>query len=174
MRLGVPFVRPLQRKVEPGIRLVTKAFVILLNLRHEAPTASGQRFDQHVEAIRQIIVGDVLETPAVPMFLRDEMILGVVAGESATEARDVGQIVEDDVENTVFGKHPARLEARIHLPAQYVVDLRFMEQKKLLHAQILPGNGSIVAGNAAATSPRGIVFLSSCSCFRALSYLIRT
>ena len=54
------------------------------------------------------------------------------------------------------------------------VDLRFMEQNKLLHAQSLPGNGSIAAGNAAAPSPRGIVFLSSCSCFRALSYLIRT
>ena len=104
----------------------------------------------------------------------NQTIPGIVARRLATEARDIGQIVKDDVEKTILGNRPARFEARIYLPAQYFVDLRFMEQKKLLHAYALPGSGSIFAGNAAVASPRGIVFLSSCSCFRALSYLIRT
>jgi hypothetical protein len=62
------------------------------------------------------------------------VILAVCGRELATEARNVGQVVEDNVENTVFGEHPARLEARIHFLARYIADLRFVQQKKLLHA----------------------------------------
>jgi hypothetical protein len=54
-------------------------------------------------------------------------------------------------------------------PLLYFRDLCFLEQKKLLHTHVFPGNGSMVVGNSSAPAPRGIVFLNSFSCARALS-----
>jgi len=54
-------------------------------------------------------------------------------------------------------------------PLLYFRDLCFLEQKKLLHSQVFPVNGSMVVGNSSAPAPRGYVFLNSFSCARALS-----
>ena len=85
------------------------------------------------------------------------------------EACDVGKVVENHVKNLAFGNYSACLQTRTHLPSEYFRDLRFLERKKLLQAQFLPGNGSMVVGNSSAPAPRGFVFLSSRSCARALS-----
>ena len=103
------------------------------------------------------------------MLLPNQPILARLRQQPFVEACDVREVVENHVKKPVFGNYSACLQTRIHLPSQYFRDLCFLEQKKLLHAQVLPGNGSMVAGNSSAPAPSGFVFLSSFSCARALS-----
>src|SRR5215472_12696518 len=103
------------------------------------------------------------------MLLPNHAILVGVRRQLIVEACDVGHVIKNHVKKTVFSKYSAGLKTAVHLSAQYFCDLLFLEQKKLLHAQILPGSDSMVLGNGSAPAPRGIVFLTSFSRARALS-----
>lgn len=116
-----------------------------------------------------MIVSNVLKAALVAMLLPNHPILAGVRCQLIVKACDVGQVIKNHVKKPVFSNYSAGLKTGVHLSAQYFCDLLFLEQKKLLHTQTLPGNGSMVLGNGSTPVPRGIVFLSSFSCARALS-----
>src|ERR1022692_2837622 len=185
-------VGPVEREVQPCRRHITEVSVVLLHFGHEALRPPGQGFDQHIEAIGLAIVCDVLKSSAVAVVLLDDAV-ALRAQEPGADARDAGQVVENDVEGAVFGEDPARLEPGIKLVAKYVTDLCFPQQFQLtglrLHgvhflassvrrtggrsAHACRGSVSISTGKSAAPA-RGIVFLRSSSCRPALSRLMRT
>jgi hypothetical protein len=104
------------------------------------------------------------QTPLSRQWIADWLRIG-----SASYYFPVSIASSDSIPLLVFGKYSACLQTRIHVASQYFRDLCFLKQKKLLHTQVFPGNGSMVVGNSSAPAPRGFVFLSSFSCARALS-----
>ena len=188
-------VRPVEREVQPGLAGVAEPGVVLLHLGHVPRPAPRQRFDQDVVAAVPRVVGDVLEAGTMALVLPDDVV-GLGRGRYlGADPRDMRQVVEDDVEHPVLGQHAAGFKPGIEHPVEDVEDLRLPDQLKLLHRGVrghhrrppgvvpsafrprgrqgVRGRGSMMAGNPAAF-PRGVAALSRSSCWRALSYRIRT
>jgi len=103
-----PLVEAVQGELEPGAAQVAEAFVVLLDLGHEA-LAAGPGLDQDVEAAGGRVVGDVLEAVAAAAGLADQA--GAVRRcQRGRDAGDVGCVVEDHVAAAVAGQDAAGLE----------------------------------------------------------------